>query len=428
MVTTEKHLDYLDAPRFPESRNAINMIDPKQKYAISTDWFSAILSSEINLVAFDSPLEEYIYNSGEIFLKRMKYSAPMFNFAYEIIFRGKLFGKVHVSPKKNGVLKNNNMQFELENNVQYEIGWLDDLKHLLGFMRWNVRNVSRLDIALDGGGFFSVFEKYLSGEISRRGGGKEQVFARCSGGQRILTGFDIGARSSDKWITCYNKTEELKKSNKDYILRYWERTGLDTKNVERMELKLRNDALKEINFDWTRMDDFEYLASIFRTFVDGGLVDVVDQSTGEIIRKNKKGILQFCEANDDKNVSRKKKVNFINWQYIGAEKLERFSTEKSNEVWAMKITAKRLCLLAYAIREKYPERSKNFLMEAHEVAKNINCLQWLIDRYDQWIREFSMMKLDYLPGYEIGIVKEDRRIMDLKVCNPPAPDLFFCRV
>jgi hypothetical protein len=428
-MTSQNPLDYLDAPNFETNQGFIDMVDPNQKYAITTDWFSAILSSsDMNLVVFDTPLDEYIYDAGNIVFSKMKYAAPMFNFAYEIYFKGKMFGKVHVCPKKNGVLKPNNMQFELENNVQYEIGWLDDMKYFFNTMRWEVRNVSRCDIALDGGGFFKVFEKYLSGSLQRKGGGKEQVFAHCSGGKRILDGFDFGSRASSKWITCYNKTQELKGSNKDYILRYWERTGLDTRNVERLELKLRNDALKEINFDWQKMDDFEYLASIFRTFVDGGYVSLVDTLTGECFRKNKKGMIQFVQTDEDKNISRKKKINFVNWQYIGAKKLERFSTEKANEVWAMKVTCKRLCLLAYALKDKFPERSQNFLMEAHEVAKNINCLKWLVDKYDEWIRQFSLMKLDYLPGYTLNIVKETRQVFSLQRCKPANPDLFFVRM
>lgn len=418
----------MDAPRFPNDPGSISMIDPDQKYTITTDWFSAILSSEMNLVAYDSPFEEYIYDSGQIVFRKMRYSAPMFNYAYEIIYKGKLFGKVHVSPKKNGVLKENNMQFELENNVQYEIGWLDDVKYFFDTMRWQVRNTSRVDIALDGQGFFKIWNMYQEKKICRMGGAQSQVFGKCSGGIEIISGFDIGARSSDKWITVYNKTNELKTSNKDYIFNFWERSGLDTKNVERMELKLRNDALKEINFDWKRMDDFEYLASIFRTFVDGGFVDLVDESTGEIIRKKKRGILQFVESNDDKNISRKKKIDFINWDYIGAKRLERFSTIKPNEVWRMKITAKNLCLLAESLKDKFPERSKHFLMEAHEIARNINCLQWLIDRYDNWIREFSMMRLDYLPGYTIGKINDSMRIIDLQPCKSVPADLFFVRV
>lgn len=426
-MTEETALDWIDATRFPETKNEIDMIDRSQKYTITTDWFSAILQSEINLVAYEAPLEEYIYDSGNIVFRKMRYSAPMFNFGYEIIFKGKMFGKAHVSPKKNGVLKENNVQFELENNVQYEIGWLDDVKYFFNAMRWHVRNTSRLDIALDGKGFFKMWNMYQEQKVHRVGGAQSQVFGKCSGGKEILEGFDIGARSSDKWITVYNKSREIESSNKDYIKKFWERSGMDGENIERMELKLRNDALKEINFDWKRMDDFEYLASIFRTFVDGGYIDICDESTGELFRKKKRGLLQFVEASDDKNISRKKKINFINWEYIGAEKLERFSTMKPNEVWRSKITCKTLCLIAHSIKEKFPERSNNYLNEAHEIAKNINCLQWLIDRYDNWIREFSLMKLDYLPGYTLNTVNEKVRAISLQTCESFNPDLFFVR-
>lgn len=425
MKDQNKPLEWLAEPKHESASRMISIIPPGAKYTIVTDWFQQICMETDPIVGFGCPLDEYVYDSGRIVFRKMKYSAPLFNDGYSIIFDGKPFGRCHVNPKKNGVLKENTVQFELENNVQYEAGWLGDVKYFYDRMKWKVKNTSRVDIALDGRGFFDVWKKYEKGEIDRRGGGKEQIFRLK---RNALTGFDIGSRASDKWITCYNKSEEVKRSNKHYISDFWKRSGLDITCVERLELKLRNDALKEISFDWRRLDDFEYLASIFRTFIEGGYTEMINEHTGEIHRKNKVGMLTFIEPSSDKNISRKKKIRYIDWDYIGAVPLERLSTEKSSEVWAMKIAIKKMVWLSVATSARaeessytisdssghvvhrvdedekkiYRSRSLDFLSQAREMATNINALQWLIDNIEEWRYQYSRKKLRYLPNYRLS--------------------------
>lgn len=398
-----------------------NLAPANAKYCISTDWLQFILEASSELVNYGVPLDRYDYSLGKIHLERLQYGTKIFQFGYSVWLHGRRLGTMFCAPKKVSVLKPTNMQFEVMNNIQYEVGWLDDIKFLFKEMQWEVRNVTRLDIALDGKGFFGAWNKYETKKIMRKGYGKEKVHRVAGAGKRIVTGFDIGSGFSNKRITCYNKTDEIKKSNKKYIYDYWQRSGLDTKRVERMELKLKNEALKMLDGffvngkceGWKRLDDFEYLASIFRTFVDGG--NLVNRDTGEV--KEGRGLLVFVIPDKQKNICRKVKVDFINWKNIGAVKLDKLSAKETTELWSMKLTAKRLVLLSESCRnfksqlnhpqdrrneeEKYKQRAKQFRNEAHEIASNINCLGWLSDNVEEWIASYSKRKLNYIPNFRI---------------------------
>ncbi len=422
-METENALAWLDEPKHDPGKDWIDLTPPGAKYTITTDLFHQIVTTGEPFIAFGQALDEYVYSSGTIVFRKLNFCSKMFNFGYEVFFKGKSFATVSVDPKKNGILKDNVAKFELKNNVQYEAGWLDDVKYFYRAMGWKVSNTSRVDIALDGRGFFDVYQKYVREEIDRKGASEIQEFRKA---KRVLTGFDIGKRSSDKWITCYNKSAEINKSNKNYILKYWERSGLDTRNVERLELKLKNDALKEINFNWEKIDDFEYLASIFRTFIEGGFAEWVDTYTGEVIRKKKIGMMNFIERSEDKNISRKKKIRFINWDYIGGVPLERFSTEKTSEVWAMKVTIKKMIQLSVACDQRaqdpfqedrliYSERSQAFRIQAYEMAENINALDWLIEHFDEWKQNYSRQKFKYIPGFKVSHGNEQLKLTSTDV-------------
>lgn len=393
-----------------KKQNVIDLVPRGAKYAITTDWFSAILSTfnPMNNDFTEAP-EKLEYDSGNIILNKLKFSANGFKYGYEIIFRKKPFALVHVCPTSDLIFANNQMKFELKNNVHYEIGWCSELEYFLNAMGWKVDNTSRVDIALDidKRHFLKIMNMVLEQKIQYTGKAQIQWFTN---GKLDLQGCDIGKRSSDKWVTIYNKSKELEHSNKFYIRDTWVRAGMNIERVDRMELKLRNNAIKEIvGFDWRKLDDFEYLASIFRTFIEGG--EKINPDTGEV--KYSKGILHLVKKDKQKNISRKKKIEFIDWDYIGGEKLERLSTKQANEVWSMKLTAKRMCWIYFQTKEDH------FLHIAREIAFNVNCLQWLSDRFDGWKDHFETLKqdgkLEYISKYEKGYANQQLILKEIDV-------------
>jgi len=342
------------------------------KFTINLDWLEMLLSG--NLVEYDCPLDKYEYDQGNITLVKKEMGTKQFKHGYELYVRGKIFGLIFCSPRNTAILDKDTIQFKAENNVLYELGFIQECEFAFSKLRWKVKNVSRTDIALDGAGFMKVMLEMDRGDIEKLGKATYNIYKT---GKRQITGFDVGKKSSAKWITGYYKGKELEKSNKYYIGDMWKRAKLSVPvmEVERLEVKLRNEELKKIkDFDWRRLGDFEYLASVYRTAI--------------------KNYFDFVKITTDSNIARAERVSFIDWSSLGGTELERLSTEQTNEVYAYKLTAKRM----YGI---YIQTGINHYADvAQEIAININCLQWYIDRMDHW-KKFFEAKLGHNQDGEI---------------------------
>jgi hypothetical protein len=352
----------------------------KVLHTINLDWFEAMASGV--LVNGDDAKETYEFDNGNIVLAKKGNGTKVFKFTYEVYLKQKLFGKCHVSPRSPEILRSDFCQFQVCNNVLYEAGGFSDIKYFFRTLSWKVTNITRFDIALDGVRVLPLVDRFVKGEIEKLGKAKVKPFFT---GKRVIEGFDIGSKASNKWITGYLKSAELERSGKEYIKDFWKRTGLNTEEpIERLEIKIKNEEIKKIvDFDWRNLDDFEYLASIFRTCM--------------------KNFFEFVEKGKDSNVTRKKKINFVDWDFLGANLLERMSTQETTEIYRMKQSAKTnyWCFLASG-RQYYSDI-------AQEQAININCLDWYVNKLPDWKHEYhkkqghnkdGLISFQYLLSFE----------------------------
>lgn len=336
------------------------------------DWLEFIVTGE--LVHFDNPLSEYIYGQGKklqaITLVKMRYGSQNFKYGYELWRLGRKFATVFCCPRSPEIIKPDLISVKMENNCLYEVGVIMELKVIFEALQWKVRNITRLDIAVDGVDAIQIGERWLAKQVGKKGKATVTTFFDSSGD---LEGYDVGKRSSEKWGTAYIKSKEIEKSNKYYIKDFWKRSGMDSDYVERVELKLRNEEIKKIkDFNWELLDDFEYLASVLRTAC--------------------KNFFEFYEKGTDTNVSRCEIVQWCDWDYLGGEKLDKLSTAETSELYRMKLTAKSLYFLWKCTGSQY------YVDIAQEIVININCMEWYIKRLERWDKQFEYMSGDNRDG------------------------------
>ena len=155
----------------------------------------------------------------------------------------------------------------------------------------------------------------MSGEVDQVG---RATISPCILPGRTVEGFYVGSKKSKKkLIRCYNKTKEIEQhSYKYYIKEVWERSGAftDGKEVERLELALRNDEIAKIeDFDWKRLEDPEYLAGIMKMCCEN--------------------FFEFREpVPPGGNVSRAKKVAYVDWDSIASTKVEKATARKAADI------------------------------------------------------------------------------------------------
>jgi len=341
------------------------------KNTLNLDWLEFILVGDLKI---GKRVDEYIEYYGGFVLKDTKIGTQHWTKMYEVYHDGLLFGNLRLDPRDFNVLDPFRQQFKVENERLYEKGTLELCQKFFKAINSKVRNISKIDIACDGYGYARTMARYHSGMIDRIG--KANYHLHCNR-HREIEGFDIGSKSSDKQITGYHKSKEIEKSGKHYIKKFWEKSGLvgwESGKVERLELKLRNNAIKKFeNLEWERLDEVEYLAGIM-----------------------KKGMEKFFEFRhvNASNVSRAKPIQIIDWNALNAVQLEYAEAKQRTEYIRLKQTAKTMYWIYLGCGSSY------HLQVAQEIVTNINCIAWFLDKKKHWREEFEKKQkkkaFDYL--------------------------------
>ena len=295
-----------------------------------------------------------------------------FKCCYEIYLHGELFALMNTAPRAS-ILDPFLSSITIQNNVLYQRGWVARFEYLCKEIGVELRGVSQLDIAIDGGEYIAQYEKLLSKEYKKVGRAKMATEHKHNGN---VEGFYIGNRSSEKYIRGYNKTLEMKKSgsNKNYIVDFWKNNGLDPAGkVERLEIVLKNKAIKRIkDFDIGRLEDSGYLASLMKC-----------QLTK---------YYQFVENNGDTNVTRKEKIDAVDWSFF--ENMEDVVREKktktSNVIWAVKRA------LTFDMKEQFAGMDElgddlfsQTYIECYKRAEMYGVKEWFGKKITQWKKDFE---------------------------------------
>lgn len=331
-------------------------------YTCNLDWFTATLTGDPML---HEGLPEVIERSnGRVTLQKANIYNKHYQAGYQVNVSGRPFGNVLVKPREGNALQPQFVQFTALNHTLYEVGFMAEFTTVSEVLGWKWRNPTRIDIALDGQGFHQIIKDVLYGKVRQLGSATYGLHFQS---QNRLQGYTWGKGDSDKYMRCYDKTEELKKSNKWYIKEFWERAGLDlSKNVQRLEIVLRNDELKKYpDFDPLQLGDPQHLASLMRSAFQKWF--------------------QFKDKDSDTNVTRMDDIEYINWDSIGGGLLPKAGSIPPNEYFRMKQMAKTSYLIYLS--------TGSLLFEnlARECAGCIDHLAWMVSNINKWESEFNKL-------------------------------------
>lgn len=296
------------------------------KYCISADWFECTTTGKF--IPVDQEAPETLEFSG-IILKLEGYGTKHYQLKYNVFLPGEKdpFALILTDPRNTKILEPDFSQIKIENHQLYRKGWTVKLATVLDALELQLNNITRLDIAIDGVGFLNQVERFERGEIESIGKVQTCDFKTA---QRDRTGYNWGKRSSEKMLTIYDKSDELKRTNKLYISDTWIANNLNegqVDEIERLELKLRGKAIKRLlipetgeAIQYERLEDANYLASI--------------------VKVSFKKWFEFVIPDEQKNVSRKERVQIVDFEQFKTIKMERLpTTQKPNEVWRAKMAA-----------------------------------------------------------------------------------------
>lgn len=323
---------------------------------------------------------------GKTVLKRTQGGNRFYQDYYTIWHRNKKFGVMMANSRDKKLMPIDDIQLQVINNKLYEEGWLQDLQEITTNMNAKWHNFTRLDIAVDGGNFLQLESLWKSKKIIKAGRAAVNTYYT---GKGVVNGFYIGMSQSKKKVKVYNKSLELKKSNKLYIERFWKANGIDTTaQVERLELTMRNEESKKYkDIDWTQLDRPDHLASIMRSNFE-----------------------KFCDfriPGQGKNISRAPRVELVNWDQFAGASLPKDSTRPTTEIFSAKVTIKKLfevhCITGHQL----------YYDIAFEVSINSDLVEWFTKMQPHWRDDVKLKTGENKDG-----VISDSWIHNFKHYNP----------
>ena len=157
------------------------------------------------------------------------------------------------------------VHLKIDNKLLYSVECGEHIRYITNVLGFTYSHIKRIDIAIDTNNtdVLSFMNKYInSSKIKVKG--KQKFIDTRTLGKASKTVY-YGSPKSGKQIRIYNKTDEVIRSGKDYILDFYTLNGLNYEKaeVQRIELTLRTKYTK--NIDIHRLSDANYLASICRT-------------------------------------------------------------------------------------------------------------------------------------------------------------------
>lgn len=235
------------------------MISYKERHQIKTKLKTNNLKTTLINIDYlilnleGQPFGEFPDNS-EFRLKPYDYGTKIFEIRADLYYQDLKVG-IYTAKPRSAIISENLVQLQIENNLFYTLS-NDFLKTIINDFcnetNYIFKSVNRLDICLDksdiNNSYRSLYSNIVTGNYLISGRPKNiQSYFETFKGKSILNGFQVGKRTSDKIIRCYNKTLSLQLTEKPYINEYYSNNNLKNENVWRFEYQLNSAFFRGLN-------------------------------------------------------------------------------------------------------------------------------------------------------------------------------------
>lgn len=321
----------------------------------------------------DMQPEDFIHKlSEEVHLRYLGHGTSYFTAVFEIYMDGELFGSVMAHPRSNKKgFKETSFQLKIENYMLYTDYWLESLNRFLFLLDLKIKSVTRCDIAIDGViGVEKILNYYYKQTAENKQinkiGRAEFNPHKLNNKTMTARSFSVGSAKSEKQISVYCKSDEIEVSNKVYITKFWEKSGLkpEGRKIHRIEMRFKSKYLKIIkDFNYEMLSQTEYLASLFRTGC--------------------KGFFEFS-YNDSKRLDRQSKVNLIPFYILGGQRLEKNKKPETADRYKAKLAIHLYEKMLITGKIKTSEQASNMQNQIVFLVDFYDLTLWYIKKLDEW--------------------------------------------
>ncbi len=377
----------------------------KKNYTLSFDWIQFTTLGLLPLYSETTRINESLY------INPLGHGNKQFREIHELIYMGQKVAVIQSHPRSDKVLNPNLNVIKMANDVCYETGISELIKILMRALHQQFNNWTRLDIALDGHNLLDPLVNAAMEKEVRTVSRADISFRRSGCKKGYIKALQIGSKVSDKSLVGYNKTHEMKKSQKHYIREFWERNKLDTtKDVERLEIRMKSQELKRYKiFDPQRESD--PISVIDRLINNPGMFETLFLSAS-------KRLYEFVdlEAKHTDKAERKYPLQLFN---VGTKLMKKASRLARSELARMKQTSKTLYFIGRATGLKFYEQLSK------DVANMIDHSKWRVEKKKHWARDYRIRegdkRFDFLSFLTDNPHFEQLRLWEIPNISDPPP-------
>jgi hypothetical protein len=353
---------------------------------ICVDWFEVFCKSEVIIKNEQTYYKNLLppivsgelYQVGDVYLKYVGYGTAMYLYLFDVIIEGEKVATLQAYPRGEVIAKDC-LSFKLNNSILYADYWVNIVIEITEKLQLTVNNVTRLDIAIDGLNylilFLNMYAKQPLNDKKVHLKGKAKFDCKNQNHNSMnFESFTLGTLKSDKQISLYLKSKELEVSNKKYIETFWRENGMTKDIVYRLELRLQSKSIREIeNFDYKRLNEPYYLASIFKTQTNN--------------------YFHFITHTGQKNKTREHTIEVINFENLGGELLPKLKRGKTEDRYKAKllIHLTQKLLLRGEIPKEKEKHNKKIIKE--NIAR-YQLEDWYSVKIEDWKRDYTQMQIN----------------------------------
>lgn len=321
------------------------------------------------------------------------FGTKIFSNRSDVYFKNEKIASLLSSPR-SAILDVNFAQMQFENHLFYTVTH-QDLKNLItSFCEetgYKFKAINRLDICIDkqdlNHSYRSLYDNIVNGSFLISGRPKNlQSYFETFKGKSILNGFQVGKRTSDKIIRCYNKTLSLQLTEKPYINEYYLNNGLKNENIWRFEFQLNSAFFRNLK-------EYSQTKNEVQQDMTWGIFNL--STLFELLKIATKGFFELHENTGKSQINKEKKIQLFCFETMQkAVTLQKTIIRKLKKVFISTTTIKKR-LAKSLFREYYANEQDisyiialNLLLEDIDLTTEKKLKTWFQGKMHFYLHEF----------------------------------------
>lgn len=130
----------------------------------------------------------------------------------------------------------------VSNELLYTENWTFYIEKILALLKCKIVKIHKIAIACDSSLNYKILDlcnRFLKRDTIQINNNNLHIVGKAFEKDKLsYEGFQIGSKKSEKFARIYNKTNEIKVSNKTYITEFWLKNGIEGENITRFEIEL----------------------------------------------------------------------------------------------------------------------------------------------------------------------------------------------